>query len=97
MDQLQLTKRKASEFAYSKPKQNFTLWDKEIKMEKIYVIAGASAERGIENLSIEHSPTNSLQIINFWKHVECRRHPKPVAFFDNATWNRSRAVQALLR
>ena len=74
MDQLQLTKRKACEFAYSLPKSNFTLFDNLIKMEKIYVIAGASAERGIEHIAIEHSATNQLQIINFWRAVENRGH-----------------------
>ena len=60
MDQLQLTKRKVCEYAYCLPKRNFSLLDKNLKMDKIYLIAGASAERGIEHLAIEHSATNQL-------------------------------------
>ena len=47
--------------------QNFQIQDNNLKIKRLYLTAGASAERGLEAYLLTTEPTNSVHIVKFWE------------------------------
>ena len=97
-DETMFTTATVLSHAYSHKKSNIEIDQALMNNEALAVVAGVSAEAGLESYMIRKGAIDSESFIDFLRTVQERNPATPVAIFmDNASFHRSKVVTAYLK